>query len=184
MVRGSQFKGAGSSMSKPVRRRLGDRGAIGDPAQRGPLAALAAAALLCVVAAYGLAVPCQVSAARVLTVRDEGHLKLVTGEGSELFDEGSVSGTLPGQVRLHFKYSGGNTVSTPLTVSGRGWTIRGEGRVSLSNPASPNPSFRGSLRIIGGSGRYAHAHGSGELFGVFYRRSYGLTVQALGKLSY
>jgi hypothetical protein len=47
-----------------------------------------------------------------------------------------------------------------------------------------NPSFRGSLTITGGSGRYAHAGGSGELFGVFYRRSFALTVQAIGKLRY
>jgi hypothetical protein len=40
------------------------------------------------------------------------------------------------------------------------------------------------MTITGGSGRYAHAHGGGELFGVYYRRSYALTVQAIGKLPY
>jgi hypothetical protein len=54
----------------------------------------------------------------------------------------------------------------------------------VSNPNSTNPSFRGSLTITGGSGRYAHAGGSGELFGVFHRQSFALTVQAIGKLRY
>jgi hypothetical protein len=40
------------------------------------------------------------------------------------------------------------------------------------------------MYTTGGSGRYAHVHGGGEMFGVFNRRSYGLIVQAVGKLSY
>ena len=49
---------------------------------------------------------------------------------------------------------------------------------------SPTPSFRGAMSVTSGGGRYAHAHGSGEIFGVFNRRSYALTVQAVGRLSY
>ncbi|MHB8235622.1 MAG: hypothetical protein ACYDHT_13305 [Solirubrobacteraceae bacterium] len=145
---------------------------------------IAAATLLCSAWAGALGLPRAAQAARTLSVHDEGHLQFVNGAGSALLDEGPVSGTLPGRVRLHFNYSGASTVSAQLAVSGHGWSIRGEGHVTLSNPTRPNPSFRGSLRITGGTGRFAHASGGGELFGVFYRRSYGLTVQALGKLSY
>jgi len=123
-------------------------------------------------------------AARVVSVHDEGHLRFVSGAGSALIDEGPATGTLPGRVRLQFSYSGGSIVSAQFTVRGSSWSIRAQGRVTLSNATSPSPSFRGSLRILGGTGRYSQATGSGELFGVFYRRSYALTVQAIGKLTY
>jgi hypothetical protein len=40
------------------------------------------------------------------------------------------------------------------------------------------------MTVTGGSGRYARVRGSGELFGVYHRRSYALTVQAVGRLPY
>lgn len=122
--------------------------------------------------------------ARTLQARDEAHLRFVHSSGSLLIDEGPASGTLRGKVRLQFTYDGSPVVGAQLTISGNGWSIKARGQGRLSNPTSPAPSFRGSLAISGGSGRYAHAHGSGELFGVFYRRSYAITVQAIGKLAY
>jgi hypothetical protein len=133
--------------------------------------------------AWSIEVPAARSA-RTVKVHDEGRLRFSSSSGSQLIDYGSASGTLPGRVRLHFTYDGSPTVSAQFTISGAGWSIRARAQGRLSNPTSPNPSFRGSLTITGGSGRYAHARGSGELFGVFNRRSYGLTVQAIGKLTY
>jgi hypothetical protein len=122
--------------------------------------------------------------ARVLTVHDEGHLRFVSSSGSQLIDEGTARGSLPGKVRLHFTYDGSPTVRAQFTVRGANWSIQARAQGRLSNPTSPRPSFRGSLVISSGSGRYAHARGGGELFGVFSRRDYGLTVQAIGKLTY
>jgi len=123
-------------------------------------------------------------AAHVLHVRDEGRLHFVSSSGSQLIDEGPVSGTLRGRVQLHFTYDGSPSVSARLTIFGPGWSIRARGQGRLNNPTSATPSFRGSLTIRGGSGRYARASASGELFGVFNRRNYGITVQAIGKLTY
>jgi hypothetical protein len=123
-------------------------------------------------------------AARVLNVRDEGHLRFIKSSGSIIIDEGHASGTFPGWVKVRFAYDGEPTVSSRFTISGSGGSISAQGSGRLSSPTSPSPSFRGSMLITGGTGRYAHIHGRGELFGVYYRRSYGLTVQALGKLSY
>jgi hypothetical protein len=126
-------------------------------------------------------------AARVLNVRDEGHLRFVTSSGSEIIDEGPATGTVPGKVRLHFIYNGNPTVSASFTIYGHGGSISGKAKGNLSNPTSPEPSFRGAFQITGGSGRYARIRGSGELFGVFYRRGakkYGLIVQTIGKLPY
>jgi hypothetical protein len=122
--------------------------------------------------------------ARVLNVRDEGHLHSVGISGSRLTEEGPVSGTIPGRVRVRFVYSGGPTVAAQFTIYSRYGSISGHGQGKVSDPTRPSPSFRGALSITGGTGRYAHARGSGELFGVIYRRSLAVTVQAIGKLHY
>jgi hypothetical protein len=124
------------------------------------------------------------SSARAMSVKDEGHLRLVKSSGSLLIDEGAAKGTIPGSVRVHFVYNGNPTVSAQITIFGRAGTINARASARLSSPTSPSPSFKGTLTITGGSRRYVHAHGSGRLYGVFYRRSYGLLVQTEGTLHY
>jgi hypothetical protein len=137
------------------------------------------------VAACSLAVGAAgASAARTVNVRDEGRLHFAKSSGSQLIDEGHASGTMPGWVKVRFTYNGNPTVFARFTIYAKDGSINGHASGRLSNPTSPSPSFRGSLSITGGSGRYTHASGSGELFGVFYRRSYGLTVQAISTLRY
>ena len=123
-------------------------------------------------------------AARVLNVHDEGHLRFIKSSGSVIVDEGRATGSFPGKVRVLFTYNGEPTVSAQFTITGALGSISARARARLSSPVSPSPSFHGSMKITGGSGLFAHARGSGELFGVFNRRSYGLTVQAIGKLPY
>jgi hypothetical protein len=124
------------------------------------------------------------SASRVLNIRDQGSLRFVRASGSLLLDEGRVSGSFPGTVKVSFLYNGEPTVSARFTITGTGGSISARGTGRLSSPVSPAPSFRGRMQITGGTGRYAHIRGSGELFGVFNRRSYALTVQAVGRLPY
>jgi hypothetical protein len=123
-------------------------------------------------------------ATRVLSVRDQGRLHYVKSSGSVIIDEGRVSGSFPGSVKLRFTYDGEPTVSARFTISTTAGSISARGTAQLSNPTSPNPSFHGKMTITGGNGRYAHVRGGGELYGVYYRRSYALTVQAVGKLPY
>jgi hypothetical protein len=144
------------------------------------------AALAIAVAAMGIP-PARAAAARTLNVRDEGKLRFITSDGSELIDEGDAAGTLPGNLRAYFVYNGEPTVSARFTIEGHSGSISGKAKARLSNPNSSEPSFRGAFSITGASGRYAHARGSGELFGVFIRRGehkYWLTVQAIGKITY
>jgi len=128
--------------------------------------------------------PAIARSARVLTVHDEGHLHFVRSSGSLLVDEGRVTGSFPGPVKVRFVYNGEPNVTAYFTISGAGGSISAKGEAKLSSPTSPDPSFKGHMQIMSGTGRYAHIHGDGELFGVFNRRSYALTVQALGKLPY
>jgi hypothetical protein len=123
-------------------------------------------------------------AAHVLKVRDEGHLHFIRASGSLLIDEGGLSGSLPGSVRVRFLYNGEPNVSAQFTIYASGGSIYARGSGRLSSPVSRTPSFKGHLSITGGSGRYAHARGSGEMFGVFNRRNYALSVQAYGTLNY
>jgi hypothetical protein len=124
------------------------------------------------------------SAPRVLNIRDQGSLRFVRASGSLLLDEGRVSGSFPGTVKVRFLYNGEPTVTASFTIVGSGGSISARGTGRLSSPVSVAPSFRGRMQITGGTGRYRHIRGSGELFGVFNRRSYALTVQAVGKLPY
>jgi hypothetical protein len=122
--------------------------------------------------------------ARSLTVHDEGYLRFVTSSGSQVIDEGNTRGTLPGKTRVRFTYNGSPVVYASFVIRGFGWSLYGRATGHLSNPNSSAPSFRGLLTLTGGAGRYARAHGSGELFGVFYRRNYALSVQAIGRLHF
>lgn len=119
-----------------------------------------------------------------LSVKDEGHLRLVRSSGSVLYDEGLAHGSFPGTVKIRFLYNGSPHVSAQITIYGHSGSIQARGAGALSNPSSASPSFKGTLTITGGSGRYAHPHGGGAFYGVFYRRSYAITVQTEGTLHY
>ena len=118
------------------------------------------------------------------SVKDEGKLHLIKSSGSTLYDEGIAHGSLPGKVKIRFLYNGNPQVGAQITIYAHSGTIVAHANARLSNPSSSSPSFKGKLTISSGSGRYAHAHGSGQLYGVFYRRSYAITVQTEGTLQY
>jgi hypothetical protein len=123
-------------------------------------------------------------AARAVSVKDEGRLHLVKSSGSLLIDEGTASGSFPGRSLVRFTYNGSPSVTAQITIYGHFGNIQARAAGQLSSPTSPSPSFRGTLTISGGSGRYAHASGSGHLYGIFYRRSYAMVVQTEGTLHY
>jgi hypothetical protein len=149
------------------------------------LALVAVAALGAPQAGSGdVASPPRAHAARTLSVKDEGYLRLIKSSGSLLIDEGPTHGSVPGKVRIRFTYDGDPTVTAQIAIFGHSGELLAHGVGRLSSPTSPSPSFKGVLTITGGTGRYAHAHGVGQFFGVFYRRSYAMTVQTQGKLSY
>jgi hypothetical protein len=122
-------------------------------------------------------------AARVMEVKDEGHLHLASKPSGSLIDEeGSVTGTLPGTVKVRFNV--GATVSAQFTIYARGGgSISGHGSGALHSTGAYS-TFGGSLSVTSGTGRFAGARGGGGLYGAINRKTYALTVQTLGKLSY
>lgn len=120
------------------------------------------------------------NSAHALNVKDEGHLHAVSNSGAELVEEGRVSGTIPGKLKVSFNI--GATISAKFTIyANGGGSISGRGGGALHSTGVYS-SFGGSLKVTGGSGRYARAHGSGNLFGAINRKTYALTVQTVGKL--
>jgi hypothetical protein len=120
-------------------------------------------------------------AARSLNATTIAHLHLVKAEGSELFEEGTVSGALRGSMQAELK--------TGAIYTGRFTTRTHDGSIKGHGTATPHGSgryhsFRGTFVVTGGTGRYSHVSGHAGLYGVFDRRSDSVTVQTTGKLSY
>jgi hypothetical protein len=119
--------------------------------------------------------------ARVASVNDTGHLLLLNASGAVLREVGPASGTLPGRVKVRLVVRA--TVTASFTIETRGGSISGSGSATLHSERRYS-SFGGSLSVNGGTGRYAHAAGSGQLYGVIDRVDDTLTVQTVGQLHY
>ena len=119
--------------------------------------------------------------ARALNITDTAHLHYISHSGPVLYEEGAASGTLSGSMRAHCNI--GPTVTANFTIYTRGGTINGHG-TATPHGSGIYESFSGSFLVTGGTGHYTHAHGHAGLYGLFNRRSYALTVQTTGRLSY
>jgi hypothetical protein len=137
--------------------------------------------LACVAAADALSV--RARAARTLNVADEAHLHLVNTAGELLEEEGPATGALPGKVHVRFTVAASVTGTFVFYPRGGG-SITGHGSARLHSTGTYS-SFGGTLPVSHGTGRYAHVHGSGGLYGTVNRRANdALVVQTTGELSY
>jgi hypothetical protein len=120
--------------------------------------------------------------ARVLSIDDTGHLNLLHASGAVLLEQGPTSGTLPGTVKVRMVVTA-DVQATFTITSSAGGSIEGHGVASLHSSGRYS-SFAGTLSVTHGTGRFAHAHGTGRLYGVINRRTDALTVQTIGNLNY
>lgn len=120
-------------------------------------------------------------AARLLNGTATAHLHLVRPDGTQLLEEGPVTGALPGSMRA-VVYTG-NLFTGSFTIRTHGGTIEGRGRAT-PHGLGRYQSFSGTITITGGAGRYGHAHGRAGLYGTFDRRTYALLIQTTGRFSY
>jgi hypothetical protein len=109
------------------------------------------------------------------------HLRYLDARGSYLLEEGSASGPLGGLVRARIRVTA--DISGSFTFYPRGGSITGRGS-GVMHESGVYASFGGSVTVLGGTGVYAHAHGSGGLYGVYDRKTLGVTIQTTGTLSY
>ncbi len=122
-------------------------------------------------------------AARLLVVNDAAHMTLTnpSSASATLVEEGKATGTLPGTVRARLTV-GADSVTAGFTIYLSGGTISGHSTAHLNPGKGEYASFGGSLGVSHGSGHYAHASGSGELYGTINRNTDNATVQVIGNL--
>jgi hypothetical protein len=120
-------------------------------------------------------------AARSLNGTATARLHLISANGSQLSEEGPVTGALPGSMRAVLNTS--STFIGTFTIRTHGGSIEGRGRAT-PHGAGRYQSFNGSITVTGGNGRYSHAHGRGGLYGIIDRRTYALVIQTTGRFSY
>jgi hypothetical protein len=123
--------------------------------------------------------------ARVLLVKDTAglHTANPNSTSSALVEEGRAIGTLPGTVRARLAV-GVSVVSVRFTISLHGGSISGQATAKLNPGKGEYASFKGALSVTGGSGRYAHAVGSGQVYGTLNHYNYAARVQVIGQLRY
>jgi hypothetical protein len=166
---------------RPKRRGIG-RGLAGAGAA---LALAATGGQVAVAAGLLQAVPPpRALAARTVSVDDTGHLKRTHASGDFIDEAGEISGTLPGTATVRLDV-GPETITASFTIQVHGGgSISGTGRAKIGSPGRYT-SFAGNLSVTGGTGRYAHARGSGKLYGELERKYDLLTVQTRqGTLDY
>jgi hypothetical protein len=147
------------------------------------LSALAMGLLLMLLLTGGARAGSETGAAEARSVRLTvvAHLHYISSKGSYLYEQGSTSGQLAGTVKARLRVTA--TISGTFTFYPRGGSLNGRGSATL-HESGAYASFGGSLKILGGTGRYAHARGNAGLYGVYNRRDLGVTIQTTGSLVY
>lgn len=127
--------------------------------------------------------PPEAHTARALKATDEAQMSYIKHKSTSthLFEEGKAHGTLPGS--MHAYCTLGAAFAASFTIYTNVGTINGHG-TATPHGGGIYESFAGTLTVTGGTGRYTHAHGHAGLYGTFNRRTYALTVQTTGSLSY
>jgi hypothetical protein len=148
-----------------------------------PAGALAAMACLALFATSALSAPTRGRAAKTISVSDTGRLHLANpnSAGETLIEEGKATGTLPGSVRASLTI-GTSKVRVAFTIYLHDGTITGHGTASFNPGKGEYASFGGSISVSRGSGRYAHASGTGRVYGSINRNTDNATVQVIGQL--
>ncbi len=125
------------------------------------------------------------TAARTLSIDENGNLKLTSRQGFTLNERGIASGTFKGTIYVHLKIVSSSHVTAEVNIypSG-GSSITGYGTAGYRKEGAIG-RFSGSLSVERGSGAYAHARGSGLSFsGTIQRSNYAVTVHVAGTASY
>jgi hypothetical protein len=119
----------------------------------------------------------------VISVHDSSELHLVHAVGNTLIEEGRARGTLPGTVRIRLNIDvERGTASSRFTIYTRGGSLSGYAQGEAHPGRGGWESFSGTTRLEHGTGRYAHASGTGKMYGALYRRNDRLIVQTIGRL--
>lgn len=156
-----------------------------------PAACLAALALLGF-AASPLAAPALASGstlgpaadiARLSTIHEHGSLAIHgKGSSSTIEERGRGFGSFDCNVSIRLTLSGVH-VSGRYTAYPRGGSITGVAHATIHSATSSAAHFTGTIRLDGGSGRYAHASGRASFDGSIDRKTYAMSIYISGRVS-
>ncbi len=147
--------------------------------------ALAALAISDAVAHGTRSTPPVARVGRVVSVSEKVELHLVRAVGESLVEEGKATGTLPGTAKITLNIDAARgTATARFSFYLHGGTLSGRSSGTAHGGHGGWESFSGKVRLEHGSGRYAHASGSGTIYGALYRRTDRLIVQESGRLRY
>jgi hypothetical protein len=153
---------------------------------------LVLAAGLCAVSMASLGAPTTLAATRTapvahlagsLSLNESGRLHLTSHHGFTLNEQGSASGAITGTIYIHLHVVSTNRVTAEVSLYPSGGSITGLASASY-RPSGAVASFSGTMNIARGTGRYAHAGGSGLSFtGTIRRTDDAVTVHVSGRMS-
>lgn len=182
-------------------KRVTKKSAIGATHARGlALAGLATASLLAVGAPAALAKPHHArhhsshisrhrshhakSSGRWLSIKEVGHLKRV-GKGNtgfKLNEKGFASGTIKGTMYVQLHVTAVNKATVSVRVYPKGGSVKGYA-IARYYAHGAYAHFSGALKITGGTGSFAGAHGKGLKFsGTIKRTNDAATVTLSGRM--
>ena len=122
-------------------------------------------------------------AARELAVSESANLHLISHHHEVITEEGHGSGTLAGKVAIRLTL-GFTQATVTFTTYPPGGTVAGRGEGS-SYVQGNTAHFTGTASVTGGTGKYAHASGSGiRITGTLQRKTFAFAVHLEGKLRY
>jgi hypothetical protein len=118
-------------------------------------------------------------------VKEHVDLVLVKkSAGATRFEhKGRATGTVAGTVRSQITITHSVVLKGTVTIS----TAAGKMRMNVDGRARSlglRTKFTGKAVIAGGSGRYAHAKGTGQFTGVVNRSTWHATIEATGSFRY
>jgi hypothetical protein len=124
------------------------------------------------------------TAARAVSVSENGRLRLTSKKGFTLNERGAASGTIAGTIYIHLHLVSNSRVTAEVNIYPRDGSLTGSGSASYRVEGGL-AVFSGTLAITRGSGTYAHARASGLHFtGSIQRRDDAVSVRLSGHLSY
>jgi hypothetical protein len=122
--------------------------------------------------------------ARVIVLNLKSTLHLVGPPGHVDYSKGTVSGSLSGTASTRFVSLGTAKGESTFTIyPSTGGSLTGRS-LTQGHVVGASLYFSGTSTITGGTGRWAHAHGTGLTFsGVLNRQNYHSTVTTHGNVS-
>lgn len=122
--------------------------------------------------------------ARTISLNETGRLHLTSKHNFTLNEEGSASGSAAGTIYVHLTAVSSSRVTAEVNIYPHGGSLSGRGTGSYRRSGAI-ASFSGSMSIVGGTGSYAHVHGSGLSFsGTIQETNHdAITVHVSGRVS-